>query len=194
MNDLPPQMIIVGGPNGAGKTTFVRETQEQFGYTYLGADKIAADICPESPESVAMEAGRQFIIQIAALIGSRENFVVESTLSGRSFRRSIEAARRTGYVVDTTFVFVKSTDASIARVAQRVRQGGHHVPTEDVERRFQRCLTNFWDLYRPLSDRWSLVYNQFGRISVANGASERIMVHNQQLFDLFHQLREQTEQ
>lgn len=192
MDTLQPQMIVVGGPNGAGKTTFVRETQTRFGYQYLGADQIAADICPTAPESVAFEAGRQFMIQIESIIAAREHFIVESTLSGKSFRNSYHAASDAGYVLDTTFIFVNSASKSVARVAERVRVGGHDVPAADVRRRFQRCLTNFWDIYRPLSDRWSLIYNQIERVDVAEGFVDNEIVYDRSLYDFFHQLRVQS--
>lgn len=32
----------------------------------------------------------------------------------------------------------------------RVRQGGHAIPTEVIERRFKAGLRNFENLYRPL--------------------------------------------
>jgi predicted ABC-type ATPase len=185
-------MIVVGGPNGAGKTTFVRETQANYGFPYLGADEIAAKIRPESPESVAFEAGRLFITEFDSLIKSETSFVVESTLSGRSFRNSVQAARDAGYLIYTTFVFVDTAEKSISRVAERVRHGGHHVPTVDLRRRFQRCLVNFWDVYRPLSDRWSLVYNQVGRISVAKGEAGVVTVYDEVLFNLFHELKART--
>ena len=61
MNDLQPQMIVVGGPNGAGKTTFVRDSQQRYPFPYIGADEIAAEFSPEDPAKVALAAGREFI-------------------------------------------------------------------------------------------------------------------------------------
>lgn len=33
---------------------------------------------------------------------------------------------------------------SKARVAERVKHGGHHIPTKDIERRFSRSLNNLF--------------------------------------------------
>ena len=57
------------------------------------------------------------------------------------------------------FIFLKSPEMSVARVRNRVEAGGHHVPTEDVVRRFYRSKQNFWHIYRERVDRWSLFYN-----------------------------------
>ena len=47
----------------------------------------------------------------------------------------------------------------IARVAQRVLQGGHHIPDDVVRRRFTAGLQNFETLYAPLVDAWALYDN-----------------------------------
>ena len=43
--------------------------------------------------------------------------------------------------------------------ALRVAQGGHDVPADVVRRRFGRSLNNFFDLYLPLADEWTLFDN-----------------------------------
>lgn len=57
------------------------------------------------------------------------------------------------------FVFVNDADASLTRVAERVKGGGHDVPESDIRRRFLRTFRNFWQLYRPLADLWVVEYN-----------------------------------
>jgi len=119
-------------PQRAGKTTFVHETMAKLGLGYLGADQITAEICPEFPESVAIAAGRQFILQFNQFVEENRSFVVESTLAGVRFRKSLIAAKVEGYEIVIMFVFVNSAQRSIERVAERVRGGGHHVPESVV--------------------------------------------------------------
>jgi predicted ABC-type ATPase len=52
-----------------------------------------------------------------------------------------------------------SADAAVARVAQRVRQGGHHVADDLVRRRFASGRSNFERLYAPAVDAWALYDN-----------------------------------
>jgi predicted ABC-type ATPase len=54
-------LYIIGGPNGAGKTTFAGKLLASTGLEYIGADKIAAELCPENPASFQLEAGRMFL-------------------------------------------------------------------------------------------------------------------------------------
>jgi predicted ABC-type ATPase len=181
-----PQMIVVGGPNGAGKTTFIKRLIAEHGFYYLGADQIAAEMRPDHPESVAFEAGREFVRIINELIDARQSFIVESTLSGRSLANTVERSKTIGYIVKSNCIFLNSPQESVARVSQRVRNGGHHVPTEDVLRRFSKSLKNFWILYRPLSDQWSLYYNGGASyVPVANSTANGFGVSDDLLFDAF---------
>ena len=50
---------------------------------------------------------------------------------------------------------------AVGRVALRVRLGGHHVPEEDVRRRFDRSRRHFLEDYLPLADKWVLWDNRF---------------------------------
>jgi predicted ABC-type ATPase len=77
---MPKQVVIVAGPNGSGKTTFVNQYVERFGFQYLGADEIAAQLAPNNFNEVKMQAGREFFKQLADLMAEGKNFVVESTL------------------------------------------------------------------------------------------------------------------
>lgn len=53
----------------------------------------------------------------------------------------------------------KSTLAPhLLRVRERILAGGHNVPEATIRRRYERGLRNFFGLYQPLADNWS-VYN-----------------------------------
>jgi predicted ABC-type ATPase len=74
-------------------------------------------------------------------------------------------------------------------VAERVQKGGHNVPERDIRRRFTRSAANFWHLYRPLCDRWVLMYNStFDAQSVAEGGPKCHTVQDNELFDSFMQI------
>ncbi len=48
---------------------------------------------------------------------------------------------------------------AIARVAQRVRQGGHDIPETVIRRRYHAGLENFHHHYAPRVDAWMLYDN-----------------------------------
>jgi predicted ABC-type ATPase len=92
--------------------------------------------------------------------GGRElTFAFETTLSGRHYARLIPAWREVGYAVKLVFLHLPSAETAIARIRQRVRRGGHHVPDDVVRRRLVAGLRNFHQLYKPLVDEWVLYDN-----------------------------------
>ncbi len=188
---MSKNVIVIAGPNGSGKTTFVSEyLRESEVSVYISADAIAERLVsrPEEMDSVKIQAGRLFIREIQELIESGTDFIVEVTLSGKGFARTIAQLKRAGYTVTIVFIFLKSPETSVARVRNRVEAGGHHVPTEDVVRRFYRSKHNFWYTYRNLVDRWSLVYNSGERPQeVAFGEGDQLTVIDRGGFELFIQ-------
>ncbi len=153
-----PTLLLITGPNGAGKTTFAAEilTKELKGYRFLNADEIARGLSPFDPVSVAFKAGRTLINEANELIEKRENFALESTISGIGHSRLIKRAKENGYNIVLHFLWLPHPSESIRRVRQRVKKGGHHVPSVDIHRRYPRTFYNLVAYYLPLSDQWAI--------------------------------------
>ena len=115
----------------------------------MGADDIAFQLSPTNPAAVRVAAGREFSHRLSAALKSQKSLVIESTLSGSSLARTIEKARYDGYQITMVFVFLDSVALCLHRISERVQQGGHDVPEEDVRRRFRRVFSVFWNSYRP---------------------------------------------
>ena len=180
--------VIIAGPNGAGKTTFVSEYRPDSGADYISADAIAGTLVPTPNDfdSVKVRAGRLFLEEIQRLIQEGVDLVIEVTLAGRGFQRIVRQLKRVGYTVTIVFIFLKSPEVCIARVRNRVMAGGHHVPKEDIVRRFYRSKHNFWRVYKDLVDKWDLFYNSGDSLEeVASGQGDEISVTNDVLFELF---------
>jgi predicted ABC-type ATPase len=181
-----PQLLIVGGPNGSGKTTLAIEYADELALPYVSADAIAAKLNPPNPAAAEIAAARQFILAIEANISQKLSFVCESTLSGLTMRNFLASARDTGYTVSIAFLFVESAGVCVARVAERVRAGGHDVPESDIRRRFTRSIRNFWSTYRELADSWVLLYNGAMTLEdIAVGAGDQTAVRDSDLFEAF---------
>jgi predicted ABC-type ATPase len=157
----PPKIIIIAGPNGAGKTTFAREflPQEAGCPVFVNADLIAAGLSPFAPERAAIQAGRLTLAAIAQHVAKRESFAFETTLSGKAYATQIPAWRQLGYRVGLFFLSLPTADIAVARVAQRVRQGGHDIPEATIRRRFDAGKHLFVEVYQPLVDQWVLYDN-----------------------------------
>lgn len=121
---------------------------------FMNADLIAAGLSPLKPELANREAGRIFLREIDRLVAARVDFCFETTLSGRAYIARLNAMRAAGYAIRIIFLRLESAELSILRIAERVKQGGHHVPDEDVRRRLVSGWDNFRNTYRELSDSW----------------------------------------
>jgi predicted ABC-type ATPase len=150
------KVIIIAGPNGAGKTTFAREflPSEAGLPVFVNADLIAAGFSPFNPELAAIRAGRLMLQEIDAHTAARRSFAFETTLAGLSYVRRIDHWRLDGYLVELIFLSLPSAEEAIRRVAERVRQGGHHVPDDVIRRRFTAGMRHFLDTYRHRVDYW----------------------------------------
>ena len=181
-----PTLILIGGANGSGKTTLARQYISEQNLLYLGADQIAFELNPDNVESVAMDAGRLFIKKIDETLASRISFILESTLSGLSLQKWIRKARESGYFVKLAFVYLDSLNLCIKRVSARVSRGGHHVPAEDIVRRYSRSNRNFWHHYKDLSDEWKLFNNVDATIiPIATGDGSGIIVADDARFEIW---------
>lgn len=156
-----PRVIIIAGPNGAGKTTFAREflPNEAGCPIFVNADLIAAGLSPFAPETAAIQAGRLMLREMARHFAARVSFAFETTLSGRGHPRSIKQWQAASYRVKLIFLQLASPEEAIARVAQRVKQGGHDVAEAVIRRRFVAGRENLERLYAPEVDAWMLYDN-----------------------------------
>ena len=156
--DSVKRILIIAGPNGAGKTTFATEylPNEANTPTFINADLIATGLNPFQPERAAFRAGRMMLEMIDDCVRKCENFAFETTLSGRGYARMIPQWQERGYWVKLMFMRLPSPEAAIARVRQRVLDGGHSVPDDVIRRRFHAGWYNLENIYRDLVDEWEI--------------------------------------
>ena len=144
-------IYIIAGCNGAGKTTasFTILPEILDCKEFVNADEIAKGLSPFQPEKVAFEAGRIMLERIETLLKSNENFAFETTLSTKT----------NGFKVKLLFFWLPTIEMAINRVAVRVSEGGHNIPTEVITRRYSRGIENLFKIYIPLCDDWAVFDN-----------------------------------
>ncbi len=152
---------MITGPNGAGKTTSAMallpdllQCQE-----YVNADTIAAALSPFNPTSTALKAGRLMLGRIHHLAEQKLDFAFETTGASKTFIKFLTNCKSKGYNVNILYLWLHSTELAISRVASRVSNGGHDIPAPIIHRRYYRGLNNFFKLFAPIADNWSIYDN-----------------------------------
>ncbi len=137
--DARPLIVAMAGPNGAGKTTFYRAHVEPAGLRFVNADVLSLDLAldPYEAARVAQEVRE-------ALVASRESFAFETVLSDPAGEKVafLQRAAAEGYTVVLCFIGIAGPEVSEERVAMRVSQGGHDVPSAKLSSRFPRTMAN----------------------------------------------------
>ncbi len=154
-------VYIIAGPNGSGKTTFAKMFLPDYAKcpNFVNADLIAQGLAPFEPHAAAIKAGKLVLQQINEFAERDIDFAFETTLSGKLYVNLLKKLKTKGYALHLFFLWIPSPELAIARIKDRVAEGGHNVPDEDVRRRFSRGIYNLFKLYEPLLDSWMLFDN-----------------------------------
>ena len=133
------RLDLVAGPNGAGKSTFVELTLAPLlvGSVFVNADEIAKGRWPQDPAEHAYEAALIAAETRAKLIELGRPFIAETVFSHPSKLELIDTAHAAGYTV-VLHVLLIPEELAVARVAYRVRAGGHPVAENKIRERYHR--------------------------------------------------------
>ncbi|HEY2251587.1 MAG TPA: hypothetical protein VGH74_11025 [Planctomycetaceae bacterium] len=97
---------------------------------------------------------------------------MESTLAARSLAVRLRDLISQGYEFHLVFLYLSSADIAVARVADRVRLGGHNVLEGTIRRRYEAGLRNFFSLYQPIAKSWKVMSNsRVGRMDLIAAGS-----------------------
>jgi predicted ABC-type ATPase len=137
--DARPIVVAVAGPNGAGKTTFYEAHLQPAGLRFVNADDLAREFEVDAYEAAEL-AGRLR----QTLLEQGESFVFETVFSDPVGEKVafLNQAETKGYTVVLCFIGVDGPEVSEERVAMRVLQGGHDVPSKKLKDRYPRTLKN----------------------------------------------------
>lgn len=143
-----PIFHLLAGPNGAGKSTL---------YCALAAsgtiegelEFVNADVYEKSHlQHIAdlqkrSEAARDWADERRnALLNAKRGLVSETVFSHESKLDLIRHAQLLGYHVVLYVVSVGNPQRLLARVRQRVEEGGHNVPAKRILERYPRSMAN----------------------------------------------------
>jgi predicted ABC-type ATPase len=149
-----PVFYLLAGPNGAGKSTLyhalvlagtIPATAE-----FVNADVYeAAHLKPIADPALRSRQARLWAdTRRAKLLQTGQSFVSETVFSHPSKLALIQEAQAKGFFVMLLVVALDQPERLLARVAQRVLEGGHNVPPERILARYPRTLAHLTQAVR----------------------------------------------
>jgi len=132
-----PDLFLLAGPNGAGMTTFFERILAPTGLDFINADRIAVLRWPDETMARAYDAADEASRLRDRYLRERRSFVTESVFSHPSKVDLVRRAADLGYRVHLRALIVP-VGLAVARVEQRVREGGHEVPVTKIRERHAR--------------------------------------------------------
>lgn len=160
---------VIAGVNGTGKSSFrgVLEGQGE----YLG-HIIDPDLIAKENSFAVVKAGKQAITEINSCLERNLSFTQETTLSGCRIERTMAQARKQGYYIMLYYIGLDTLSESLQRIENRVKKGGHHIPKDDVTRRFAGRYEALGRIL-PYCDETSFYDNENGFVKVAEIKNNR---------------------
>lgn len=116
------------------------------------------ELIPENPESKRISAGKEVIKSVNKYIKEGKDFSIETTLAGGNAIRQMHKAKTMGYQITMFYVALSNVNQNIERVAMRVKNGGHDIPTEDILRRNKTSFEHLYK-YAKMMDNLLLIDN-----------------------------------
>ena len=97
-------------------------------------------------------------------------------MATRSYVKFVERTQAKGYFVTLLYFWLPTPEQAIERVATRVSEGGHNIPSDVIRRRYANGIRNLTTLYTPICDYWTIYDNSAadGIHKVAWGVKDEI--------------------
>lgn len=134
--------ILIAGVNGAGKSTLYQSLQSLQSMPRVNSDEILREFGDWRDMADVMTAGKIAVKKIARYFDEDLTFNQETTLCGKSIINNITKAKNRGYFIELHYIGVESADIAKERVAARIKQGGHGIAEQDIERRYIETFDN----------------------------------------------------
>lgn len=145
-----PRLRLFAGPNGAGKTTLTQTIKNEYDISlgkYINPDEIALDLSKITDEVQKFHKAQTLAREERLkLIKNKQSMTYESVMSHESHLEFVTEANKKGFRSYLYYVGIATPEICIDRVATRVQEGGHDVPTEKIGNRYRRSLEHLYKM------------------------------------------------
>jgi predicted ABC-type ATPase len=156
VGDRRPCLWALAGCNGAGKSSIAGAMLRRSGGDYFNPDEVAARLLQREPTLAREKANaRAWALGLRLLeeaIRLHRDHFFETTLGGATMTERLIEALDSGHDVRIWYVGLNSPELHVARVAARVRAGGHPIPEAEIRRRYDSSRRNLLVLLPRLTE------------------------------------------
>ncbi len=99
------------------------------------------------------------VTRLRDLLKANKSFAFETTGAGKNYSKYLQQAQTDGYEINLMYLWLSDENLAVKRVAQRVEQGGHHVPEADIKRLYKQGLKYVVNYYIPCSNNAIILDN-----------------------------------
>jgi len=149
------QIFVIAGVNGAGKSSIGGAIFREMGSDYYNPDEATRKFISDDPSITQAEANsrawHQGVLLLERAIELRQDFVIETTLGGKTVRDLLKRAATEGIEIHVWYVGLATVDLHIRRVRARVSRGGHDIPERRIRERYVKSKRNLIDLLPSLT-------------------------------------------
>lgn len=128
----------------------------QGGGEYFNPDEVAAELrrrdAALQPTEANALAWRIGVRQLDRAVQEGLDYFFETTLGGRTITERLHGALAAGCEVRIWYAALDSPQRHIARVATRVKHGGHDIPEPDIRKRYDSSRRNLISLLPQLTE------------------------------------------
>jgi predicted ABC-type ATPase len=149
-------IYVLAGTNGAGKSSIGGAAIRERGADYFNPDEATRRIRLANPgisereaNSAAWHQGKRLLEEA---IAKRSTFAFETTLGGETITRLLLRALEEGIAVRIWYVGLATPELHVARVRARVTRGGHDIPENRIQQRFEYSRINLVRLLPQLTE------------------------------------------
>lgn len=135
-----PEVVVIAGPNGSGKSTYTEYILGPGQFADSSFEYINADNIQSSTGCSALDAAIEATILRELAIFEKRNFAFETVLSTRRNLDLLIKAKSEGYFIRCFYFITVDSSINFQRVENRVAEGGHDVPKDKIESRYNKAL------------------------------------------------------
>ncbi|HMG08698.1 MAG TPA: zeta toxin family protein, partial [Mucilaginibacter sp.] len=147
-----PTLLVISGPNGAGKSTHIQSMLPDAFAGIWSFDRDQARSGFEAELTVqqfpsalitkrATEMMEERLVgEMKKAVANKSHFVLETPLSHGDYWKYLDLFEANGYQIQLNYLCLDKVSDCVARVGQRVLEGGHYVAPDTIKGVYQKNL------------------------------------------------------